>query len=61
MQLYAPIGALAFYNFADKLQKWLDMDNEFKKLDLTTLVGTIAKEENSPHTRLFVNGSLKTN
>ena len=45
----------------EKLEKLLDMDDDFKKVDILTLVGTLTKEEKAEYIRLFVNGSSKEN
>ena len=49
------------FNFAEKLEKLLDMDDDFKKIDVLTLVGTLTKEEKAEYIRLFVNGSSRPN
>ena len=49
------------FNFVEKLEKLLDMDDDFKKVDILTLVGTLTKEEKAEYIRLFVNGSAKEN
>ena len=49
------------FNFVEKLEKLLDMDDDFKKVDILTLVGTLTKEEKAEYIRLFVNGSSKQN
>ena len=45
------------FNFADKLEQLLDRDDDFKKVDVLTLVGTLTKEEKAAYIRMFINGS----
>ena len=45
------------FNFADKLEKHFDCDDDFKNVDVLTLVGTITKEEKAAYIRMFINGS----
>ena len=49
------------WNFAEKLEKLLDGDDNCKKVDVLTLVGTITKEEKAAYIRMFVNGSSNPN
>ena len=37
------------FNFAEKLEKLLDMDDDFRKVDVLTLVGTLTKEEKAEY------------
>ena len=52
---------VCIFNFAEKLEKLLDMDDDFRNVDVLTLVGTLTKEEKAEYIRLFVNGSNRVN
>ena len=47
------------FNFADKLEKLLDQDPDFKTVDVLTLTGNLTKEEKASFIRMFINGSSK--
>ena len=50
---------IRIFNFAEKLEKFLDADPDFKTVDVLTLTGTLTKEEKASFIRMFINGSSK--